>query len=81
LKIRTPADVAGQDFELRGLIAAANPGQLSFVIRGVTVIHSAAATEFRNGSASGLTVGANVEVRGLPSADGTRLLARRITFK
>ena len=80
VKVRTDGDVAGQDFELRGLVTAPNAAALSFVLRGVTVIYSAA-TDFRNGAAAGLTPGAIVEARGQLSADGTKLIATRITFR
>ncbi|MEP7299034.1 MAG: DUF5666 domain-containing protein [Burkholderiales bacterium] len=70
----------GQDFELRGLVASSDPATLSFVIRGVTIVYSAS-TEFKDGTAAGLTVGANVDVRGTLSPDGTRVLATRITFR
>jgi Domain of unknown function (DUF5666) len=80
VKIKTPDDVAGQEFELHGAITSVNAAQLSFVLRGVTVTYSAA-TEFRDGTAAGLLVGASVEAKGTLSADGTRLVAERITFK
>jgi Domain of unknown function (DUF5666) len=80
VKIKTPGDVGGQEFELHGPITSANAPQLSFVVRGVTVSYSAA-TEFRDGTAAGLGVGTSVEVRGTLSAEGTRLVAERITFK
>ena len=81
IKIRTPGDVAGQDFELRGAITSVDAVALSFVLRGVTVGYSIATTEFRDGTAANLRAGVNVEARGRLSADGTRLLAERITFK
>lgn len=71
----------GQGFELRGLITSADVAGQSFVLRGVTVAYSAATTEFRSGTAAGLTTGAGVEARGRLSSDGTRLLATRITFR
>lgn len=70
-----------QDFELRGSVASADPANSSFVVRGVTVVYSMATTEFKDGTAAGLTAGANVEVRGILSSNGTRLLATRITFR
>ena len=80
VKVQTDGDVAGQDFELRGLVTAPNAAALSFVLRGVTVVY-AAATDFRNGTAAGLTPGALVEARGQLSPDGTKLIATRITFR
>jgi Domain of unknown function (DUF5666) len=81
VKIKTSGDVANQEFELRGLITSVDPANLSFVLRGVTVRYSIALTDFRDGTAADLAPGRNVEARGLLSADGTRLLAKRITFK
>jgi len=73
-------DDAGE-FELRGVVASPDPAHLSFVVRGVTIVYSLTATEFRNGTAAGIVAGANVEARGPLSPDGTRLLATRITFR
>jgi Domain of unknown function (DUF5666) len=81
VEIKTDGEAEGQEFDLRGLVASPNPAALSFVLRGVTVVYSTTTTEFRKGSAAGLTTGASVEVRGTLSADGTRLLATRIEFK
>jgi hypothetical protein len=81
VEVKTPGDAAGGDFELRGAVASPDPASLSFVVRGVTIVYSLVTTEFDNGTAAGLTSGANVEVRGRLSPDGTRLLATRITFK
>jgi hypothetical protein len=80
VEVKTDGEAEGQEFELHGLVASPNPAALSFVLRGVTVVYSTS-TEFRKGSAAGLTTGAGVEVRGTLSADGTRLLAARIEFK
>lgn len=70
----------GSDFELRGAVASVDATSSSFVLRGVTVVY-AAGTEFRNGTAAALVTGSSIEVRGRLSADGTRLLATRITFR
>jgi hypothetical protein len=69
------------EFELRGAVTSSDPAQLSFVVRGVSVVYSTTTTEFRNGTAAGIVAGANVEARGPLSPDGTRLLATRITFR
>ncbi len=81
VKIRTSGDVAGEDFELRGLVAAPDAARSSFVLRGVSVTYALATTEFRNGTPAALALGANIEARGMLSADGTRLVATRITFR
>lgn len=72
-----------ETFELRGSITSVDAATLSFVLRGVTVEYtlSGTPTDFRDGTAANLVVGANVEARGVLSANGTRLAASRITFK
>jgi Domain of unknown function (DUF5666) len=80
VKVESSGETEGQEFELRGAITATNASQASFALRGVTVVY-AAATEFRGGSAAGLVVGASIEAKGTLTAGGTRLLAKRITFK
>lgn len=67
-------------FELRGAIQNTFPALRTFVLRGVAVIHTAN-TEFQDGTAANLTVGRQVEARGVLSADGTKLLATRIRFR
>jgi hypothetical protein len=67
-------------FELRGNIEAYFPALQTFVLRGVTVFYGDD-VEYQDGTAADLRVGAAVEARGVLSADGTRLLARRIRFR
>ena len=67
-------------FELRGAIQNTFPALRTFVLRGVAVIYTAN-TEFQDGNAANLTVGRQVEARGVLSADGTKLLATRIRFR
>ena len=84
LTVKAPDDPTYQVFELRGSIASTNPAGLAFVLRGVTVryrVGGVIPTDFRNGTAAQLAPGTNVEARGLLSADGTQLVATRITFK
>ena len=47
---------------------------------GVTVFYGGAGVQFDGGTAANLAVGVKIEVRGILSADGTRLLATRIKF-
>ena len=61
-----------QDYELHGSIDALDATAQSFVVRGVTVVWSAT-TVFEGGTAASLAVGANVEVKGPLSPDGTRV--------
>ena len=83
LKIKTEDEAGNQEFELRGQITSVDAANLRFVLRGVTVVYAITApeTDFRNGTAADLKKDANVEARGVLSADGARLLAARITFK
>ena len=82
LKIKTDDEVEQQEFELRGQITSVDAANLRFVLRGVTVVYAVPpATDFRNGTAANLVNDANVEARGVLSADGARLLAARITFR
>ena len=83
LKIKTEDEAGNQEFELRGQITSVDAANLRFVLRGVTVVYAITApeTDFRNGTAADLKKDANVEARGVLSADGARLLAARIDFK
>jgi hypothetical protein len=83
LKVKSPGDEANQQFELRGAITSVDSATRTFVLRGVTVEYllTGSPTDFRDGTAADLAVGANVEARGTLSTDGARLLAARITFK
>ncbi|MDH5539919.1 MAG: DUF5666 domain-containing protein, partial [Rhizobacter sp.] len=65
---------------LRGLISSVDVASTSFVLRGVTVGYSPA-TRYDGGTAANLLAGADVEARGMLSADGTRLVASRIRFR
>ena len=81
VSLRSSGEVQREGFEVRGAIASVDAANQRFVVRGVSVGYAAGSTDFRNGTAAGLTVGANVEARGTLSGDGTRLVATRITFK
>lgn len=80
VKIEHEADPLGE-FQLKGRIASHQPAAQSFVLQGMTVFYGAPGVEFDKGMMSGLRVGADIEVRGVLSADGTQLLARRVRFR
>jgi len=80
VEVETHADERARGFELHGAISAIDATAKTFVLRGVKVDFSAADVDFRKGSAAQLAVGAQVEVKGLLSADGTMLQATRISF-
>jgi len=64
-------------YELHGTVESADANAQRFVVRGVTVSWSAATT-FEGGTSADLQNGREVEVRGMLSADGTRLEATQI---
>lgn len=71
---------AGEDrhrFELHGPVGGLDTATRSFVLRGVTVTYGDA-TRWDRITAADLANGLRVEVRGVPSADRTRLTASRI---
>jgi len=68
-------------FELKGAIESHQPVAQTFVMKGVTVFYGTAGVRFDDGTAADLRTGADIEVRGVLSADGTRLLATRIRFR
>jgi hypothetical protein len=74
---RVEAGNTTAQFHLAGAVANFDAAARSFVVRGVTVLYSAN-LRFVNGSEAELRDGRNVDVRGLPASDGTRLLAVRI---
>ncbi len=67
-------------FELSGKITAVDAAQRTFVLRGQTVGFGRADLVYRNGTAADLRVGAQIEVKGLLSADGRRVDATEIKF-
>ena len=67
-------------FELHGTVGTPNATAKTFVLRGVTVDWSGTVA-WSGGSATALVAGARVEVKGVPSADRTRLVATRISFE
>jgi hypothetical protein len=83
LKVKSDNDSDSQEFQLRGDIESVDAGNLSFVLRGVTVVYSVVppATDFRDGTPADLAIGVQVEARGVLSSNGTRLLATRVVFR
>lgn len=68
-------------FELRGNVEQHRTVLQTFVLRGVTVFYGAPGVEFDGGNAADIADGVSIEARGVLSADGTALLARRIRFR
>ena len=69
-------------FELHGTISGLlnTATAKTFVLRGVTIDFSGSVV-FRNGTLSALADGVRIEVKGVASADGTKVKATRITFE
>ena len=67
-------------FELHGAIVSIDTVAKTFVLREVKVSYAGPGIEYRGGSEAGLAVGVKLEVKGKLSADGTMLLAERISF-
>ncbi len=67
--------------ELFGSISALNTTAKTFVVRGITVDYSPAGIEFRDGLATDLANGRQVEVKGRLQAATGQLLASRIKFE
>lgn len=65
---------------LQGAIESLDTTARTFVLRGSTVDYSSNGLQFDGGSASDLANGRSVTVVGNPSAGGTRVAARRISF-
>jgi hypothetical protein len=68
------------EFELHGAVESVDAATQSFVLRGVTVVYDAR-TVFAAGTAAGLVVGAQLDVKGAPSPGGASLLARMIRYE
>ncbi len=67
----------GEEYDVSGNIASLDTAAKTFVVRNVVVSY-AGSVDFRGGTAADLTVGREVEARGMLSVDGTRLQATRI---
>lgn len=65
---------------LKGAIESVDAVARTFVIRGTTVAYDNA-TRFTRGNAASLAAGASVDVKGVVSAGGTRVYARKIRFE
>jgi Domain of unknown function (DUF5666) len=66
--------------ELHGFISSVNAGSKTFELRGLTVSY-AGNVIYQRGTVSDLVKGANVEVKGVASANGTTIVAQKIKFE
>jgi Domain of unknown function (DUF5666) len=71
---------AQRELELRGTLSNLNATDKTFALRGVTVWYGGTVV-FKDGTEATLANDKRVEVKGVLSADRTRLEARRIEFK
>lgn len=67
-------------FELHGSVSELDSTARTFLLRGVRVSYGAGVT-WKNGTEAKLANGVTVEVRGTPSADRTKLVAKLIEFE
>ena len=67
-------------FELHGAISAPDTIAKTFVLRGQTVNYGGT-VQYKNGGEADLKIGARVEVKGVLSADKTRIEAKIIEFE
>lgn len=80
--VATTVKLEGDDegFELHGAVSAPDAGNMTFVVREVTVAYSGT-TRFEGGTAADLLAGRQVEVKGVLSSAGTRLVATSIEIE
>ena len=76
-KVKLKGDEEEGGFELHGTISAPDAGNMTFVVRDVTVTYSGT-TRFDSSTAADIVAGRRVEVRGVLSSTGTRLVATSI---
>lgn len=76
-KVKLESDEEAGGFELQGSISAPDAGNMTFVVRDVTVTYSNT-TRFDSSTAADIVAGRRVEVRGVLSSTGTRLVATSI---
>ena len=82
IKVRTEDAVRSEGFELHGAIESVNRTTDTLVLRGLTVFFAGnPPPRFDKGTAADLAVGRRIEVRGMLSADRTRIVATRIGFE
>ena len=80
VEIEERRDFGRRLFEFRGEMSRLDATAKTFALRGLTIWYGGT-VEYRNGSEATLANGKVVEVKGVISADRTRIEARRIEFK
>jgi hypothetical protein len=79
VELQTDDRLRDRGFEFFGVLGAVDTTAKTMVLRGVT-INYAFTLRYDNGTEADLAVGRRVHVRGVLSADRTRLASTRITF-
>jgi hypothetical protein len=79
VEIQTDDKLRDRGFQLFGVVASVNTVPKTLVLRGVTINYGFT-LRYDNGTEADLAAGRRVHVRGLLSADRTRLVSTRITF-
>jgi hypothetical protein len=80
VEVEERRDRGQRPLEFHGEMSGLDTTARTFALRGLTVSYGPN-TEYRNGSEATLANGRRVEVRGVISADRTRVEARRIEFR
>jgi hypothetical protein len=80
VSIRSDSDEQQHEFRLVGAVTSVDGAAKTFVLRGVTVSF-ANDPRVDKGTLADLAASRTIEVRGLLSSDGTRLVATRIIFE
>ena len=81
IELRKSTTDKQREFEFHGAIETLNVIDKTFVLRGSTVDYGDAGVNFVRGAEADLKNGAQVEVKGKRSGDGTQIVATRIKFE
>ena len=81
VSVETEDDARHGRFELHGAVSGVDGTAKTFLLRGLAVSFADPAVQFKDGVASDLANGRQVEVKGALSVDGTRVVAQTIEFK
>jgi len=79
VELQTDEKLRDRGFQLIGAVSAIDTASKALVLRGMT-INYAFTLRYDNGTEADLAVGRRIHVRGVLSADRTRLASLRITF-
>ena len=81
VSVETEDEARHGRFELHGAIASIDASAKTFALRGLTVSFGDPGVVFKDGAASDLAAGRQVEVKGVLSSDGTMVVAATIHFE